>query len=61
MGLLDKMKEAAGPLVQGAKDKITDVTGIDADKLIEAADHVVDAGDNVSAAADALEAGQKSG
>ncbi len=54
MGLFDKLKEAASPLMDSAKDKVSDVTGYDADKLLEAADNAVDASDNISAATDAL-------
>lgn len=58
MGLFDKLKDAASPLVDKAKDKVGDVTGVDTDKLLEAADHVVDAGDNISEATDALREGR---
>lgn len=54
MGLFDKLKEAASPLMDSAKDKIGEATGFDADKILEAADNAVDAGDNISAAGDAL-------
>ena len=59
MGLFDKLKEAASPLMDSAKEKVGDVTGYDADKLLEAADSAVDAGDNISAATDALNDGRR--
>lgn len=55
MGLFDKLKEAASPLMDSAKDKVGDVTGYDPDKVLEAADNAVDATDNISAASDALD------
>ena len=58
MGLFDKLKEAASPLVDSAKEKVGDATGFDADKLLEAADNAVDAGDSISAAGDALKDGR---
>jgi hypothetical protein len=58
VGLFDKLKDAAAPLVDKAKDKVGDVTGVDSDKLLEAADHVVDAGDNISEATDAIREGR---
>jgi hypothetical protein len=58
MGLFDKLKEAASPLVDSAKQKVGDVTGYDADKLMEAADHAVDAGDNITAAGEAMRDGR---
>lgn len=54
MGLFDKLKEVASPLMDSAKEKVGDVTGYDPEKLLEAADNAVDAGDNISAASDAL-------
>jgi hypothetical protein len=56
MGLFDKIKEAAGVdnLVQGAKDKVSDATGIDVDSTLEAADKFVEAGENISDAAEAF-------
>jgi len=54
MGLFDKLKEAASPLMDSAKEKVSDATGFDTDKLLEAADSAVDASDNISAATDAL-------
>ena len=35
MGLLDKFKDKAADLAQGAKDRVSDATGIDTDKLID--------------------------
>ena len=61
VGLFDKLKEVASPLVDSAKDKVGDVTGFDADKLVEAADSAVDAGDSLSAARDALDEGRLAG
>lgn len=59
MGLFDKLKEAASPLMDSAKEKVGDMTGFDADKLLEAADNAVDAGDSISAATDALNEGRR--
>lgn len=52
MGLFDKLKEATGvdKLVDSAKDKVSDVTGIDVDNALEVADNLVEAGDKVSEA-----------
>lgn len=58
MGLFDKVKDVAGGFMQGAKDKVTEVTGVDADKLLDAADSVVDAGSSLSDAAVSLEEGR---
>ena len=57
MGLLDKFKDAAGDLVQGAVDKVSDVTGLDAEKLVDAADSATDAGGSVSDAIGSLKDG----
>ena len=59
MGLFDKLKEAASPLVDSAKDKVSSATGFDADKLMEAADNAVDAGDNIVSAGEALRDGRQ--
>ena len=49
MGLLDKFKDKAGELVQGAvqsaKDKVSDVTGVDVDRVTDVAGSVVDGAD----------------
>jgi len=58
MGLLDRFKDKAGDLVQGAKDKVTDATGVDTDKLLDAADNVVEAGHALSDAAESLKDGK---
>lgn len=58
MGLFDKVKGVAGDFVQGAKDKVSEVTGVDADKLLDAAESVVDAGGNLSDAATSIEEGR---
>jgi hypothetical protein len=57
MGLFDRVKSAAGDLVEGAKDKVTEVTGVDADKLIDAADSVAEAGESLSDAAASIREG----
>ena len=54
MGLLDRFKDKAGDLVEGAKDKVSDVTGVDTDKLLDAADNVMEAGHALSEAADSF-------
>jgi gas vesicle protein len=58
MGLFDKIKDKADGLVQDAKDKVTDVTGVDADKLLEAADSVSDASEKLSDAAESWRSNQ---
>jgi len=58
MGLFDKLKEAASPLVDSAKEKVGDVTGFDADNLMEAVDHAFEAGDNITSAGEALRDGR---
>jgi hypothetical protein len=58
MGLFDRMKGVADDLVQGAKEKVSDATGVDADKLIDAAGSVVDAGGSLSDAAMSIEEGR---
>jgi hypothetical protein len=58
MGLLDKFKDKAGDLVQGAKDKVSDATGVDTDKMLDVAGNVVDAGHSLSEAADSLREGK---
>jgi hypothetical protein len=54
MGLFDKLKDAAGDVVQGAKDKVSEATGIDVDSTLEAADSLVEAGENISDAAESF-------
>jgi len=58
MGLFDKIKDAASDLVDGAKDKVGEVTGIDADNLIEAGGSVTDAGESVTDAVSSIEDGK---
>ncbi len=55
MGLFDRAKAA----VDAAKDKVSDVTGIDTDKLLEAGKSVVDAGSSLEEAAAALKDGRR--
>jgi len=59
MGLLDKFKDAAGDMVQGAKDKVADVTGVDAGKLLDAAGNVIEAGKSLAEAGEALQDGKQ--
>jgi hypothetical protein len=59
MGLLDKFKEKAEGLVQDAKDKVSEATGVDADKLIDTASSLEDAGESLSDAADSLREGRE--
>ncbi len=54
MGLMDMFKEKAGDLVQGAKDKVSDVTGIDVDQTLDAAGSAVEGTDNLVSAADSF-------
>lgn len=58
MGLFDKLKEAAGDLVDGAKDKVGEVTGIDADNLIEAGGGFADAAQSVDDAVTSIQEGK---
>jgi len=58
MGLFDKIKDAAGDLVDGAKDKVSEATGFDADKLIEAGGGFTDAAQSVDDAVSSLEEGK---
>jgi len=58
MGLFDKIKDAAGGLVDGAKDKVSEATGFDADKLMEAGSGFVDAAESVDGAVSSLEEGK---
>ncbi len=58
MSFLDKFKDRADGLVQSAKDKVSDVTGVDADKLIDAAGSVKDAGESLGDAASSLREGK---
>ena len=58
MSFLDKFRDRADGLVQAAKDKVSDVTGVDTDKLIEAAGSVKDAGENLGNAASSLQEGR---
>jgi hypothetical protein len=59
MGLLDKFKDVAGDLVQGAKDKVEQATGVDADNLVEAAGSVTDAGQSLAEAYNSVEEGKR--
>jgi hypothetical protein len=61
MGLFDKFKDAAGDLVQGAKDKVEDATGIDADHLIDAVGSASDAGQSLGDAYNSIEEGKLHG
>jgi hypothetical protein len=51
MGIFDKAKAA----LDAAKDKVSDATGFDADKLIEAAKGVTDAGSSLADAGSSLD------
>lgn len=59
MGLFDKIKEKTDSVVQGAKDRVSDATGIDADKLIDAAGSIKDAVESASDAADSIKEGRQ--
>jgi hypothetical protein len=59
MGLFDKLKEKTDSVVQGAKDRVSDATGIDADKLIDAAGSIKDAVESASDAADSIKEGRQ--
>ncbi|HZM81261.1 MAG TPA: hypothetical protein VFC19_36510 [Candidatus Limnocylindrales bacterium] len=58
MGLFDKIKEAAGDLVDGAKDKVSEATGFEADSLIEAGGGFADAAQSVDDAVSSLQEGK---
>jgi hypothetical protein len=58
MGLFDKLKEAAGDLVDGAKDKVSEATGFNADSLIEAGGGLADAAQSVDDAVTSLQDGK---
>jgi hypothetical protein len=59
MGLLDKFKDKAADLAQGAKDRVSEATGIDTDKLIDAAGSIKDGVESLSDAADSLKEGKR--
>lgn len=59
MGLFDRVKSAADDFVQGAKDKVTEVTGVGAEKLLDAASSVTDAGESLSDAAASIREGTR--
>jgi selenocysteine lyase/cysteine desulfurase len=61
MGMFDKLKEATSGLVDDAKAKVTDMTGVDADKLIDAGNSFTDASDNVSEGFNSLQEGRVHG
>jgi hypothetical protein len=58
MGLLDKFKDKASELVDSAVDsakgKVSEVTGLDADKVLDTVDSLSDAKDSLSDAADSI-------
>jgi hypothetical protein len=58
VGLFDKLKEAAGDLVDGAKDKVSEATGFDADSLIDAGGGFADAAQSVDDAVSSLQEGK---
>jgi gas vesicle protein len=59
MSFLDKFKEKADSMVQSAKDKVSDVTGVDTDKLIDTAHSLKEAGDSLNEAADSFREGRQ--
>lgn len=50
MGILDKLK-----------DKVSEMTGVDGDKLVEAAGDTIEAGDKLSEAVDTVREGRHEG
>jgi hypothetical protein len=52
VGLLDKFKDKAGELAQGAKDRVSDATGVDVDQVTDVASSAIDAVDSLSQAAE---------
>lgn len=61
MGLLDRFKDKAEEMVQGAKDQLSETTGFDTDKLVDAASSLSDAGESLSEAAESLKDGKLPG
>jgi hypothetical protein len=59
MGLLDKFKDKAADLAQGAKDRVSEATGFDADKIIDAAGSIKDGVESLNDAADSLKEGKR--
>jgi hypothetical protein len=53
VGLLDKFKDKADELVQDAKDRVGDATGVDVDRVVEGAASAVEAADGAVDAVDA--------
>lgn len=60
MGLFDKLKDKAAETVQGAKDRVSEATGVDTDALIETAGSLKDAAESVSDAAESFKDGRQS-
>jgi hypothetical protein len=58
MGMLDRLKDKAGEMVQGAVDRVSEATGVDAEKVLDAADSLDDAREKVSDAVDSLREGK---
>jgi hypothetical protein len=52
VGLLDKFKDTADGLVQDAKDRVGDATGVDVDRVVEGTASALDAADGVVEAVD---------
>jgi hypothetical protein len=52
VGLLDKFRDKADGLVQDAKDRVSDATGVDVDRVVEGASSAIDAVDGAVDAVD---------
>lgn len=58
MAFFSKIKDRVDDLVHEAKDKVTEVTGVDADKLIEAAGDFRHAAQDAAGGVSAVQAGR---
>jgi hypothetical protein len=61
MAMFSKIKDRVDGLVHEAKDKVTAVTGVDADKLIEAAGDFRHAAQDAAGGVSAVQAGRTHG
>ena len=56
MGLLDSLKQQAADLIDGAKDRASEATGIDVDEALDVADRTLEAAEHIEAATEAIDA-----
>jgi hypothetical protein len=54
MGLLDKFKDQAGNLIDSAKDKVSEATGLDVDKGLDVANSTLEGGKSAVEAVDSF-------